>query len=721
MRLLETDNIELREFTDHEIPPYAILSHTWGAEEITLRDLEKNRIVVGREGYEKIKQCCSVAADRGFKYLWVDTCCIDKTSSAELSEAINSMYRWYEEAGECYAYLSDVPSKVEFSKSRWFTRGWTLQELIAPSAVIFFNEKWKVLGTKEGLKQVIYDCTRIPANILSGKDGLETLSVAQKMSWAAKRETTRVEDRAYSLLGIFGIHMPLIYGEKETAFIRLQEEIMKISDDHTLFAWKSGDNRGGLLATSPAAFIDSSNIVEFTPFDTVSNPLTVSSRGVHLELRFVGANKQGLGLVVLHCKERDGGNAPIAIFVRDSFLTMSQFERVRSETFQPLDLGRLRPSQYPLRRVCIRKGRVVRTQKLEDPGNYDNLDQEDFTLELPTNPTDAERHTTLLQTVQHKHEGDLWLLLARSDFEASLKGKVGQQAFLSAAKREHKAIIKMLLARSEIKADLVDEGGMTPLTRVAQAGYMAALRALLDSGKVNIEFRDRAGHTPLSWAARHGHEPAVELLLKNGANIESRDDSGRTPLSYAASSGNEATVRILIENRANINSEDEFALTPLSRAVKNNDQAIVKLLLEKGADFEANKRTCGKALLLWAAENGHKEVAKLLLEKGADVEAKNSKTVLSWAAFGGHTEMVELLLEKGADIEAKAANYHNTPLFWAAENGHRAVVELLLEKGANVRGRKDFSYRMALSSAAKNGREAVVELLVGKGPTRRAR
>ncbi|KAK3346002.1 heterokaryon incompatibility protein-domain-containing protein [Lasiosphaeria hispida] len=280
MRLLKTGSIELREFTDDQVPPYAILSHTWSAEEITLRDLQENHAVANKKGYEKIKRCCSVAGAKGFEYVWVDTCCIDKTSSAELSEAINSMYRWYEEAGECYAYLADVPSKVEFSKSRWFTRGWTLQELIAPSTVIFFNEDWEALGTKESLRQAISDCTRIPVGILLGEDDLEMFSIAQKMSWAARRETTRVEDRAYCLLGIFGIHMPLIYGEKETAFIRLQEEIMKISDDHSLFAWRSVDNRGGILATSPAAFIDSSSIVEFTPFDAVGNPLTGSERNV---------------------------------------------------------------------------------------------------------------------------------------------------------------------------------------------------------------------------------------------------------------------------------------------------------------------------------------------------------------------------------------------------------------------------------------------------------
>jgi hypothetical protein len=245
--------------------------------------------------------CGKQAAQDGLQYFWADTCCIDKTSSAELSEAINSMYHWYQEAEVCYAYLADAPSRSEFRDSRWFTRGWTLQELIAPSVVVFLDENWRQLGTKANLRQVVSDRTSIPVNILSGDDDLESFSVAQKMAWAARRETSRIEDRAYCLMGIFGINMPLLYGERESAFIRLQEGIMKISDDHSLFAWKSPDNRGGLLATSPSSFIDSYNIVQFNPFNTINSSFTTSSKGIHLELRFIGRGHRGLGVAILHC------------------------------------------------------------------------------------------------------------------------------------------------------------------------------------------------------------------------------------------------------------------------------------------------------------------------------------------------------------------------------------------------------------------------------------
>jgi hypothetical protein len=229
MRLLNTTKRKLEEFGGNDIPLYAILSHTWRKFEITFQDIEGGD-VEQKEEYEKVRKTCSMAADHGFDYVWIDTCCIDKTSSAELSEVLNSMYRWYKEAEKCYVYLADVPRGTvdrltgvvgdRFRKSRWFTRGWTLQELIAPSTIIFLNSEWQEIGTKSSLQWMISEITGIPSNILLGGD-LESASIAQRMSWASKRETTRVEDLAYCLMGIFGVNMPMLYGEGERAFIRL--------------------------------------------------------------------------------------------------------------------------------------------------------------------------------------------------------------------------------------------------------------------------------------------------------------------------------------------------------------------------------------------------------------------------------------------------------------------------------------------------------------------
>jgi hypothetical protein len=291
MRLLHATSIELKEFSDDSIPKYAIISHRWQDDEVSFQHIQ-NGSATNKGGYSKLKLCCRQATKESFEYIWIDTCCIDKTNSVELSESINSMYRWYKNATVCYVYLFDVHSMavtndLSFEKSIWFTRGWTLQELIAPPRVEFYNSTWDKLGTKEGLKETISVITGIDVGVLEGVDP-ESFSIAKRMSWASKRTTTRAEDVAYSLLGLFGINMPMIYGEGEGAFLRLQEEIMKHSDDHSLFAWtSSGGGYRGLLAKSPADFCDCTNIVS-TRSGLNRVPYFITNMGLSIELLMTG-------------------------------------------------------------------------------------------------------------------------------------------------------------------------------------------------------------------------------------------------------------------------------------------------------------------------------------------------------------------------------------------------------------------------------------------------
>ncbi|EIW51956.1 HET-domain-containing protein, partial [Trametes versicolor FP-101664 SS1] len=178
------------------------------------------------------------------KLVWSDACCIDKSSSAELSEAINSMYEWYRLAHVCYVYLEDVPDgdipsdhTSRFRDSKWHKRGWTLQELIAPERIEFLTRTWRFLGTKIGLASTLEEITGVDFDILTGRATVDSANVARRMSWAAERETSRIEDQAYSLMGIFGVHMSPIYGEGDNAFLRLQEEIIRTIPDHSMFAW----------------------------------------------------------------------------------------------------------------------------------------------------------------------------------------------------------------------------------------------------------------------------------------------------------------------------------------------------------------------------------------------------------------------------------------------------------------------------------------------------
>lgn len=290
MRLLNTSSINLEEFIGENVPDYVILSHTWGDDEVTFQDLlENSHDLHEKGGYKKIQSCCNQAIADGFEYAWVDTCCIDKTSSSELSEAINSMFRWYRNAQICYAYLNDVPDDEDhqsedsaFRRSRWFTRGWTLQEMLAPLSVTFFGRGWVDIGTKASLREAISDVTDIETQILSMNYTGE-ISVAQRMSWASKRETTRVEDLAYCLMGLFGINMSLLYGEGENAFVRLQLEIIKSSDDQSIFAWTGAGKERGFLARSPSEFINCGDIRQI---DTgmQSQPYEMTNKGLRIQL-----------------------------------------------------------------------------------------------------------------------------------------------------------------------------------------------------------------------------------------------------------------------------------------------------------------------------------------------------------------------------------------------------------------------------------------------------
>ncbi|KAI0753170.1 heterokaryon incompatibility protein-domain-containing protein [Daedaleopsis nitida] len=334
MWLLSTSRAELHFFNTPESVPggYAILSHVWDQHEQTFQDVRALRSRWRRKPRArtsaKIKQSCKIAQRHGYRWVWIDTCCIDKTSSSELSEAINSMFRYYALSRVCYAYLRDVSSDCpvqelfsDFWRSLWHRRGWTLQELLAPRLVIFLSRDWKVLGTKAELADVLCRITFIPRSILRLEEEIGDICIAQRMSWAANRQTTRPEDQAYCLMGIFGINMPTLYGEGENAFQRLQEEIMKQSPDTTLFAWGAlwhgqpdsfpthdGTHRHSdysyLFARSPSAFSECSESSFSPPRSALSQRVpigiptfSVTPHGVLARLPLVEAHGAAIGVL----------------------------------------------------------------------------------------------------------------------------------------------------------------------------------------------------------------------------------------------------------------------------------------------------------------------------------------------------------------------------------------------------------------------------------------
>lgn len=343
MWLLHALSLKLESFYS-EVPAYAILSHTWGPEEVSYDEMGNYRSsddggVRSKRGFRKIEMSCQRARRDGYWYIWIDTCCINKSSSAELSEAINSMFAWYQRAGICYAYLEDVPGsfaalpdlgdghslsnaeesqlmKSEFASSRWFTRGWTLQELIAPAEVKFYTTNYGFIGSKRSLAYLIKRITGIDEALLLGEKPLQTFCIARKMSWAAKRLTTRLEDIAYSLMGIFDVNMPLIYGEGRNAYRRLQEEIIKQSADESIFAWDDGtESRRSLFAPGPYSYANCGNIVGWRSGE-VNEPSRVTNLGVQLRLPLVETMDQegeAQRSAVLGCRYEDDLLGPLAL------------------------------------------------------------------------------------------------------------------------------------------------------------------------------------------------------------------------------------------------------------------------------------------------------------------------------------------------------------------------------------------------------------------------
>ncbi|OTB12662.1 hypothetical protein K445DRAFT_320805 [Daldinia sp. EC12] len=318
MWLINTTTMRLENFGGYE-PPFAILSHTWGEDEVTFQ-MYSGEEAKSRKGYRKIEFLCRQANKDGLQYAWIDTVCMDKTSSAELTESINSMYRWYKDSVVCYVYMEDVPWECPpltgngdleddvnlqpwigaFKNARWFTRGWTLQELIAPREIQFYGQGWNFLGTREGaLLKLICQITNIDATVLKGLRSPSALSVATRMSWAANRQTTRLEDEAYCLLGIFEVNMPMLYGEGRNAFRRLQEEIIKTHWDHSIFAWDL-EKADSLLAPSVSAFSKTGNITSSVG-ENVPDAYELTNRGLRISLPIIETHREGT-LGVLSCQ-----------------------------------------------------------------------------------------------------------------------------------------------------------------------------------------------------------------------------------------------------------------------------------------------------------------------------------------------------------------------------------------------------------------------------------
>jgi hypothetical protein len=373
MRLLNVETLKLEFFETHLAPPYAILSHTWGKDEVTFQELLAHTEANSPEsrGWAKVKGACKKAASSAFglQWIWIDTCCIDKTSSSELSEAINSMFSWYSHSTMCYAFLDDFhapiasdgepyqASLIDLCKLRWFTRGWTLQELIAPTKVEFCDLNWHTFGSKASLTPVISAITAIDGKVLIDPKSLSAFGIAQRLSWAADRETTRLEDQAYCLMGIVDVNMPLLYGEGRKAFIRLQEEIIKNSADMSIFAWTQTlesyelDRNNGALATDPSAFKSCGDVI---PFITDEGTYEITNQGLRIQARLARKSwRYEKCLMILHCWGADRDRA-LAIRLARVYGSENKYYRIDATT-TPLLVPEIEARKSKLETFFIQK------------------------------------------------------------------------------------------------------------------------------------------------------------------------------------------------------------------------------------------------------------------------------------------------------------------------------------------------------------------------------
>lgn len=587
MRLLNTTTLKLVEFSEREIPLYAILSHRWGPNEVSLQDMESDKADAKEEGYRKIKSTCELAASHGLEYAWIDTCCIDKTSSAELSEAINSMYRWYHDATVCYAHLADVQlpddhqpgQKPEgFTDSVWFTRGWTLQELIAPSTLVFVDVAWKEIGFKVDppLCAAISSHTGIPQTILKGVDPPDSASVAERMFWASSRETTRTEDIAYCLMGLFGVHMPMLYGEGEKAFTRLQEEIIKTSDDYTIFAWYSQTRMVmGPLASSPLDF-RSRRRTRRKPYPGDASHgrgriIAADNNGIRLMLRvFRKPNSAGEHVAVLPCVGVVA-NFYLVISLRPSRTVPGAYHRVWTHEFdRTISRAELAvlcgksETACPETKVCILHVRAARKSATQ----------------------------TIFRVLEHEPDT-----------------------------KSEKVLSLLLRGRGAGIESRDEETCATPLIWAASLGREGVVRMLLERG-ANIEAVNDLGMTALLEAASNGHVAVVRILVEKGAGLEVRNSTGSSALVCAAEGGHEEVVRALVEAGADVDAscDGRTETSPLGAAIVWDRQEIVELLVEKGANVDGKSGNGSTPPLFLAIEKGRHEAAKLLIEKGANVE-----------------------------------------------------------------------------------------------------
>ncbi|KAK3300423.1 uncharacterized protein B0H64DRAFT_380883 [Chaetomium fimeti] len=739
MRLLNVDTFKLEEFF-FSPPAYAILSHTWGSdsEEVSFRDVLDGRLDSDSTRPLKVKGSCKIAKEDGYQYIWIDTCCIDKTNSVELQEAINSMYRWYFEAAQCYAYLSDVQpgdnpngNQSAFSSSRWFQRGWTLQELLAPLNLRFYDADWSCLGTKGDLCYLVETVTGIPTSFLLGMTDIHQASVAQRMSWAAKRVTKRPEDIAYSLLGIFGFSMPMIYGEGDKAFRRLQEQIMKDLGDDSILAWGFETDTalpnttldmvlGAALAPSPSSFANSGHVGVID--HGAHSPFEVHGGCIHLSMAvqatatrtfgllqcgLEGDNDNVVGIPLVAAPGRPPGN----YFRLDGrgarLLPKPVFDTSTTLVHLQLDGGRKSLSQAvgPCL-IHIRKSVPGLELTSVHPRAY--WHKERALIEAATEPTAGVRRILMRFQETAKNVAD-FVAVVEIDSEAqpscnlmvaSKETTLGEidgcpdawRDMVSGRQCAYNSSLSIYMDLQPIQASAQHRRYVLtpsavpdmPDTTVSATTALefSGLNALLDDLRQAREIHQ--SEEKERWAALTQEKQLVfqkqaelEKIRAQIAVLEHKARQLAEAVDQARAVKFDLLEKYTLAKRAEVDSWE--MISGMERFIDTYNANAEDP--EKAAVLS---KTAGK-ILAFAVDRKYDSFTRRLIERADDVSVPDLRgmTPLHYAVRRGQDELVQMLLDKSANIDTRD-ELGMTPLHLAAQDGFINITVRLLEKGAKV-------------------------------------
>ncbi len=761
MHLLNVDTFKLEYFVS-DPPPYAILSHTWGgdSEEVSYRDVLDGRLESATSRPPKIAGCCKTAKENGFQYVWIDTCCINKTSSTELHEAITSMFKWYRDAAICYAYLSDVPPedgsddfRSHFRSARWFQRGWTLQELLAPLNLRFYDADWEFIGTKGDLCDLVEESTGIPTEYLLGITELHHASVAQRMSWAAKRTTKRQEDMGYCLFGIFGVFIPMMYGEGDNAFRRLQREIANKIPDDSILAWGIRTEApiagspppvlaGPALAPSPSFFARFGNIIVKDPLPHSSFEMNGGRLRVPLQ---VTKYANGQIFAALNCgREGDSGRVGIPLaaapgepdgYFRLQGRPLMWCESARTSTtpiWLHLDAGH-QPSSQPACWFQIR--RSVPNLELIDVHPESCWHKERALIEGTVDPAadgvqrifarfrqpskeSADFVAVLQVDAQAQPRCDLMIASNKTSLEEiaenseTWKDMVTGQDCASNAVMNLKIVLGVVHGSSSQRRFLLKPVAVTgnpavtvnATTAIQLSGASTIVRTLLqaseqfDADTHTLQDKIKTAHHKVSQTQAHLEDLRAgiyELKLKELQVAERHDAEVKSKAGLLEEFSQAKRATVDMQERA----------SGLKRFID------IYTAGKTGPEHEEALSRTAAQILPFAIRDGHDHFARFLVDKASDITIGDDMGTppLDLAVCRGEEGLVQLLLNKGADVSA-SDSFGNTPLHRAVHQKLSDIALLLLERGASVTARDPLSLT-PLDLAAYHGDKDLLSLL----------